>query len=90
MALVLGQATVGTTASFVTAVPAGPFMLTLVAGSASAVAVGSSTAVTVDNGALIPAGGSVSYQGFTGSSGAQLWAAAGAASSLSYHLCTDG
>jgi hypothetical protein len=89
MALVLGQATVGTAATVkVCTVPAGPFSLTLLAGATAGVFVGTGTATTVTTGAFIPASGQVQYTGFPTASGASIYAAAGTATTLSYHLCT--
>ena len=89
MALVLGQGTAGTAATFITTVPPGPYHLTLVTGG-TAVAIGTSTTTTLTNGALIPANGSVVYTGFTGATGAILYgiSANGTATTVSYHLCT--
>lgn len=89
MSLVLGQVTVGTTATFITAVPAGPFNLTLMTGG-TAIAVGTGTTVTFSSGAIINASSFVQYDGFAGSSGSSLYGitAAGSAS-VSYHLSAN-
>jgi hypothetical protein len=96
MSLDLGQAAVGTVSAVkVCTVPSSPYFLTLVAGTAASVYVGavpvggSGTAVTVSNGATIPANGSVMYGGFVGSAAADIYAVASSPASLSYHLCTD-
>ncbi len=90
MSLVLGQSAVGTTATFITAVPAGPFSLMLITGTAESVAVGTGTTVTFSSGALINPGSFVQYAGFEGSSGASLYGITGAGTvAVSYHLSTD-
>jgi hypothetical protein len=94
MGLVLGQAAVGTSATFVCTVPSSPYFLTLVAGTAASVSVGvgsghQGSAVTTTNGAIIPVNGSVMYGGFIGSAAADIYAIASTPTSLSYHLCTD-
>lgn len=88
MALDLGQVTVGGTAVTVLRVPPGPFTLELVA-SGTAVAVGTSTLVTVSTGALVGTTSTVTYAGYPTSSGATLYAISSGAATLSYHLCTD-
>jgi hypothetical protein len=96
MSLDLGQVAVGTASSIkVCTVPSSSYFLTLVAGTAASVSVGavavgaSGTVVTVSNGAIIPASGSVMYGGFAGSAAADIYAAASSPTTLSYHLCTD-
>jgi hypothetical protein len=87
MALDLGQVAVGTAATFVTRVPPGPFALTLTASSAVAIGVGTTTTFT--SGALINVNSAVTYTGFSGSTGAALYAVASTSSTVSYHLCTN-
>jgi hypothetical protein len=89
MALVLGQAAVSTAPTFITAVPAGPFALTLAVGTAGSVSISttSGTATTFSTGAIITAGTAIQYAGFTGSSGTSLYGvASGGTVTVSYHL----
>jgi hypothetical protein len=97
MALYLGQRVIGTGITFVCTMPPGPARLTLVAGTAAiavtAVPLGGSvpgTTFTVTTGALIPASTSVTYAGQPGSTGADIYAISGAATSASYHTVTTG
>jgi hypothetical protein len=93
MSLVLGQVTVGTAATFITTVPPGPFALTLVAGTASSVAISTTnngTMTTFSSGAVINANSFVQYAGFAESAGAALYGVTSAGTStVSYHLSTD-
>jgi len=98
--LVLGQRAVGTAATFICTLPPGPARLTLVAGTATSIAVGavppgtpgtasSVTSITTGTGALIPASSSVTYDQRPGSSGADIYGAAASATTASYHITTD-
>jgi hypothetical protein len=93
MALVLGQVTVGTAATFITAVPSGPYALTLMT-SGTAVAISTNTGIgtisTFLTGALINANSYVQYDGFPGSTGTSLYGTVGSGTTtVSYHLCTS-
>jgi hypothetical protein len=75
MALILGQTLVGTAATFITAVPAGPYALTLATGG-TAVSVGTvnnGTLTTFSTGAVINANSSIQFAGFPGSAGTSLY-----------------
>ena len=95
MTLVLGQRSVGTTATFVCTAPAGSYSLVLTGGTVSvfigAVATGTSgTSVTVANGAPLPASIAISYTGFPGSAAQDIYAVTAAVTTtVGYHLCTD-
>jgi hypothetical protein len=96
--LALGQRAVGTTATFVCALPPGASRLTLVAGTvATGFFVGAvppggtaTSGITTSTGAFIPASGSVTYDNRPGAAGADIYAVASAATVASYHITTDG